>query len=160
MENSEQPLPSPAISPPWRHDRVLYLPDGARLPTDTCIHCGHKAVKVISKSIRNPWNPATWFSRQTIVDIGLCKKHKDDNNVGKALTYSVLSIGVIIFITGVVTVGIVTLIIGLLAIVVSGIFRARTLIYTSNTNVEPLPIKGAAASYLEQFPSFEVEEDS
>ena len=141
MENSEQPLPSPAISPPWRHDRVLYLPDGARLPTDTCIHCGHKAVKVISKSIRNPWNPATWFSRQTIVDIGLCKKHKDDNNVGKALTYSVL-------------------IIGLLAIVVSGIFRARTLIYTSNTNVEPLPIKGAAASYLEQFPSFEVEEDS
>ena len=160
MENSEQPLPSPAINPPWRHDKILYLPHGAYLPTDTCVRCGHKAVKVVSKSIRNPRNLSTWYSRQTTVDIGLCKIHKDDNSVGTALTYSVLSIGVIILITGVITLGIATLVIGLLAIAVSGIFRARTLIYTSNTNVEPLPIKGACESYLEQFPSFEVEEDS
>ncbi|MDF1659719.1 MAG: hypothetical protein P1U58_19040 [Verrucomicrobiales bacterium] len=156
MESSETPDPQRETFAPSQRDGILYLPEGSALPTDICICSGRKATKVITKALRNPRNPKTWYSRQPCVKIGLSKKHCDDNNIGIALTLSVLVIGVAIFVAGLITLEMVSLIIGLLAILVSGFFRARGPIFSENPSADPLPIQGANQAYLQQFPELDL----
>ena len=151
----------PSVAPTayaYRYEGNLYIEEGAELPTDSCICCGKKSVKTVEKPLRSPFKPATWFGTTRKVEIGLCPQHKDSKMMGMALTYSILGVGLAIFITGVVTLSIISIVLGLIAIAVSGIFQAKMPVYAADPREEPVQIKGAGDRFLESIPVATVEE--
>lgn len=144
-----EPQPDPQV---YRMGDLLYLEEGAVLPTERCICCGKKSVKTVTKYLRTPANPKTWFGKTKKVEFGVCREHKESCAMGTALTYSALMVGILILVVGAISLSIVTILVGLLAMAVSGVFRARMPIYTANPSVEPVEIKGHSAAYLDLVP--------
>ena len=134
---------------------ALHVPEGTEVPTDSCVRCGRPSKEVISKMVRKPLNPLTWYTKQTAINIGLCKKHIEDRKVGVALTYSLLGLGVIFVIAGAISISIGMIAFGLVAIVVSGYFRARIPIYRSEPEGWILKVEGAGKGFLKQLPVYE-----
>ncbi|MAS96448.1 MAG: hypothetical protein CMO55_24935 [Verrucomicrobiales bacterium] len=164
-ENSEQntyshievvpsePQPEMQMEPTaYRMGESLYLQEGAGLPTERCICCGKKSVKTVSKALRTPLKPMTWFGKTKTVEFGVCKEHKESNAMGSALTYSALIVGILILVVGAVSLSFATIFVGMLAVAVSGVFRARMPVYTADPSVEPVEIKGHSLSYLDLVP--------
>ncbi len=137
----------------FTHKGVLHLPPEATLPTERCVRCGRKSVEVVTKPVRNPWNPISWYSPQTPVEIGLCAKHRDDRRIGMALMYSFLVVGFVFAFFGFAIGNLSMLIIGLVSMVGSGFFRARNVIHRTETSGESLKIKGAGSNFLKLFPA-------
>jgi len=137
---------------PYRIGEMLYLPESARLPLDHCVCCGRPAIKSVRKAVRNPRDPRTWFTRQPVVDIGLCKKHTEENSIAIALTYSLVGLGVILLLTGAIALHLPTLITGGLAASISGVFRARKPVWGTLSGPEQVCLRGIANPYLVQIP--------
>lgn len=137
---------------PYRIGERLYLPESARLPLDHCVCCGKPAIKAVRKAVRNPRDPRTWYTRQPVVEIGLCRKHTEDNSIAIALTYSLIALGVILLVTGGYALHLPTLIIGGLAASISGIFRARKPVWGTLSSPEEVCLHGIANPYLVQIP--------
>lgn len=130
----------------------LMVPRGAVLPTDICVCCTRKPRKVISKALRNPKNPTTWFGNTTSLEIGLCKKHGEAYNVALALTFSLLGLGVFIFAAGLYSISGTAIVPGAIALSICGLFRARLPITSPNPNSELVEVHGAGAVILSRFP--------
>ena len=150
-EYEEHEFPSYAYS----KEGALHVPENATVPTEVCVRCGRPSEKVISMAIRKPLNPLTWYTRQTSVEIGLCKKHVDDRRVGVALTFSLLLLGLVFLIAGIVTFSIGMIAFGLVAAIISGYFRARVPVYRSKPEGWILQIEGAGEGFLRQLPQYE-----
>lgn len=136
-------------------DSRLHVPENAAVPTGICVGCGRPSEKVVSKAIRKPLNPLTWYTKQTSVEIGLCKKHVDDRRVGVALTFSFLVLGIIFLVAGIVTLSVGMIGFGLVAAAISGYFRARMPVYRSEPEGWVLKIEGAGEGFLKQLPQYE-----
>lgn len=136
----------------FQQEGELFLPRGAALPTDVCVCCTRNPRKIFHKALRNPKNPGTWFGRTTSLDIGLCKIHKDRYHVALALTFSLLILGIIIVLAGILTLSFTTILLGLIPISVSGFFRARMPITSPNPRSELIEIHGAGAVMLSRIP--------
>lgn len=133
----------------------LHVPENAVIPTEICIACGRPSQKVYSKSIRKPLDPRTWYTKQTTVEIGLCKKHIDDKRVGVALTFSLLVLGIVFLIAGIITLSAGLIGFGLVAAIISGYFRARIPVYRTEPEGWVLKIEGAGEGFLRQLPQQE-----
>lgn len=144
---------------PFHIAGTLFLPLECGLPTDTCVCCSKPAFKSVRKSLRNPKSPLTWYSRVPKVEIGLCRKHSDDRGVAYALTYSALALGFLLVGVGIYTFSISMMAVGLLAMLASGIFRARESIQGRDQDDEVYEISGACDSFVLQFPEHELVED-
>lgn len=130
----------------------LMVPRGAVLPTDICVCCTRKPRKTISKALRNPKNPTTWFGNTTSLEIGLCKKHGEAYNVALALTFSLLGLGVFILALGLYSMSIAAIVLGAIALSICGLFRARSPITSPNPNSELLEVRGVGAMILYRLP--------
>ncbi len=133
----------------------LHVPENASVPTEFCVRCGRPSEEVVCKTIRKPLNPLTWYTRQTSVEIGLCRKHVDDRRVGVALTFSLLVLGLVFLVTGLLTYSIGMIAFGLVAVVISGYFRARIPVYRSKPEGWVLQIEGAGDGFLRQIPQYD-----
>lgn len=145
------PVP-PAAEPfmaSYRRGRSLIVLNGASIPREYCIKSGRPVVKTLEISLRNPANPMTWFGKHFRLEVGLSQKHLDNHRVAVALTWSVLSIGTLLTITGVVTLSPITAVVGLLAMAVSGLFRALSPVTSRSTSADYLVVEGVGESFLE-----------
>lgn len=160
-----EPVPSEAapfieVVPPaaeplmasYRSGRTLVIENGASIPTDFCIKSGRPAVKTLEISLRCPAKPATWFGKRPRLEVGLCRKHLDNHHVSVALTWSVLAVGAIVFVTGVLSFSVITAAVGLLAIGISGLFRATSPVTSRDATEEYATVDGAGAAYLKHLP--------
>lgn len=144
---------------PFHIDGTLYMPLECGLPVDTCICCDKPSVKTVTKSLRNPKSPLTWYSRVPKVEIGLCKKHAEDRGVACALTYSMLALGALLIGVAIFTFSVPTIAVGAIAVLTSGIFRARSPIQGRDRGDDIYEIRSAHESYVHQFPEHELVEE-
>lgn len=150
----EDPVP-PAAEPfmaSYRRGRALIVLNGASIPREYCIKSGRPAVETLVISLRNPLNPLTWFGKRPRLEAGLSRRHLDNHGVAVALTWSVLSLGVLLMITGVITFSLITGLIGLVAGAISGLFRALSPVTSSSASADYLVIDGADESFLQHLP--------
>ncbi len=152
-EDPQAPL-APRIS---RNGAALILEGNPALPLGVCIKSGRPATSVIKASLRNPKNPRTWFGRRPVVEVGLCRKHYENHSVALALTWSVFAVGSILLLVSVLTMSLFSVIIGLLAVGVSGIFRAASPIHSPDASDDYATVYGVADFVLDQYPSYEEE---
>lgn len=151
-----EPLVHPPAYPPvHRRDGKLFVSEGAPLPTDICICSGRRAAKVVDVPLRNPSNPRTWFGRRPVLTVGLSKKHRENQLIAHTLTWSLLVTGVVLFATGAITLNFVLVAAGLLAALGCGYFRARSPIWSPESEAEPIEVAGAGEKFRERFPEWE-----
>lgn len=152
--------PEPPVEPeqryPFHIDGILFYPTESELPTDICIKSGRAPVATVTQSIRHAKSLATWYLPCPKVEIALSKKHLDDHRVAHALTYSLLGLGLLLVVVGAATLSFVTLGIGLVTAVLSGVFRARASIQGWNRGEGIYQIAGAHDSYIHRLPEHEV----
>jgi len=156
------PEPSPILEvvPPaaeplmvsYRRGRSLVIENGAPIPTEFCIKSGRPAVKTVEISLRNPANPMTWFGKRPRLEVGLSRKHLDNHNVAVALTWSVLAVGAVVLVAGVLSFSIITAFVGLIATGVAGLFRACSPVTSPDATAEYATISGAGEAYLKHLP--------
>jgi len=148
ISNEEaEPLPQA-----YQQEGKLLVPRGAILPTDICVCCTRKPRKLFHKALRNPINPITWFGKTTTLEIGLCKIHTDSYHVTLALTFSLLSLGAIIFCAGIYTMSATAIVLSLIPLSIGGLFRARLPITSPNPRSELVEIHGAGEVMLSRLP--------
>jgi hypothetical protein len=133
--------------PMFRHKGRVYISEGAELPPAICVNCGKPSVKAVRKALRNPFNPFTWIGPKLRVRVGLCKEHNESFNIVRALAFSLLGIGVIILIVGILNHGIPSIVFGLITILLCGLFRSLKPVRSPNTQVEPIEIRGTGGPF-------------
>lgn len=136
----------------YRSGRTLVIENGASIPTDFCIKSGRPAVKTLEISLRCPAKPASWFGKRPRLEVGLCRKHLDNHYVSVALTWSVLAVGGLVLVTGVLSLSVITAAVGLLAMGISGLFRATSPVTSRDATEEYATVDGAGAAYLKHLP--------
>lgn len=137
----------------FSEDGILHLPVDESLPTEFCVQCGRKSVQVVTKPVRNPWNPISWYTRQESIEIGLCGKHVDDRRIGLALMYSLLLVGVIFLIFGAAILNLPMIALGIVASGFSGFFRARNVVYRTDGGGHCMKLKGVGSHFLKMYPN-------
>lgn len=155
MAASEPPAPTPVSDQPevaFAQNGILHFPPRADLPTDACVKCGRKSIRVVKCSVRNPRNPLTWYAPQAPLEIGLCSKHTDERRIWLALTGSLLAVGVVFGVFGISIGNFSMILLGLTAVGFSGFFRARNVIYRTDSAGRFLTIQGAGTHFLKRFP--------
>ncbi len=150
MEHQTQ-MPAPAMKF-YRSGNHLVIEHQASLPTEWCIKSGRPAWKVIGVSLRNPADPRTWFGARPVIKVGLCRKHYENHTVAVALTWSVLALGFILLAVGVLAAGMVSAILGLISIAVSGFFRATSPVTSPDATDLRATVFGAGEGYLKHLP--------
>ncbi|MAS97044.1 MAG: hypothetical protein CMO55_27960 [Verrucomicrobiales bacterium] len=132
----------------YRSGRKIILENGGAVPTDHCIKSGRRASKQVAISLRNPKNPKTWFGKQPVVNVGLSKKHHENHVVAVALTWSTLAVGALVLLAGILTLSLASCFVGIVAIAVSGIFRAYSPVTSIDATPEYATIEGAGDGFL------------
>jgi hypothetical protein len=145
------PAPAPLMVS-YRQGSSLVVENGASIPTEFCIKSGRPSVKSIEISLRNPANPMTWFGKRPRLEVGLSRKHLDNHNVAIALTWSVLAVGALVMATGITSFSLLTALVGLLAMGISGLFRALSPVTSADASEEYSTISGVAPAYLKHLP--------
>lgn len=136
----------------YRQDGKLFIHPNAELPNQVCMKCGKRARHQVTKALRNPYNPLTWFGGQPKVVVGLCRKHREDFMIAKTLTFSILGIGLILAGVGIATTSIGTIVVGALAILSCGVFRAKVPIWSPDAKGDTIEIVGAGPRFQKLFP--------
>jgi len=145
-------IPAPAVTF-YRSGNHLVIEHGASIPTDRCIKSGRPASKVIEISLRNPADPKTWFGSRPVIEVGLSRKHYEDHSVAVTLTWSVLSLGVILLAVGILASGLLSAILGVFAIAGSGFFRATSPVTSPDATDLRATVFGAGEGYLKHLPA-------
>ncbi|MDF1656419.1 MAG: hypothetical protein P1U58_02335 [Verrucomicrobiales bacterium] len=151
--NTLEPVPPAPTDPVFQQEGKLFVTTGTSLPTNVCVCCGAPTFKIVNKALRNPFNPMTWFGGQPREELGFCKKHTENYQIALALTFSLLAVGLILLGIGLYMLSIGEIVVGLLLVLVCGIFRARVPVWSPNSNAEPMEIRGVGNCFLEQFPN-------
>ena len=158
------PPPSATDAIPACHRRgdELLLLHGAPLPTERCIRCNRQVATVRNYTLRDRRNFRTWFSRGPDLAVGLCRKHEEEHAIAVALTWSVLAVGAMLLMVGVLTSGFLMVACGFLAVACSGFFRAGSPVGSPEASENRIVVSGACANYLrgipEQFGADDAEE--
>lgn len=138
----------------------IILEHGAVLPTGACVKCGRPACGVRAVMPRHPRLPGTWYGRRPVVEMGLCRKHRDDHSVAVALTWSMLAVGALLLVVGAVTLGWVSAVLGLLAMGVAGWFRASSPVVATMVTESRIVLGGAGSLFLNRIAGAEQRGDS
>ncbi len=148
--------PDPELIPPpapvvYRCGGLLVVEDGAALPQHLCVRCGFAAQKSWTVHPRNPRDPRTWFGHRDGLEVGLCRKHREDHTVAVASTWSMLTLGLFLTTVGAVTLSVATILVGLFAAALSGIFRAGSPLSLVKADGVKRVLAGSRPRYLDQF---------
>ncbi len=160
-EESTQHNPLPEVSELgatpllFREGDDVFLEQGAEADTHLCIKCSHPSKKIVNKALRNPKNPGTWFGGCRRIEIGLCKKHAENYAVAKALTFSLLGLGIIFVGIGAATSGIPLMVAGAVCCSACGVFRARVPVSSPNGKDEYSIIHGVGEAFKATLPEFQ-----
>lgn len=131
----------------------LILEHGAVIPVGSCVKCGRPACGSSAIALRNPRLPGTWFGARPTLEMGLCRKHRDDRSVAVALTWSFLAIGALLVAVGAMTFSFVSIGIGIVAMAGAGWFRAATPVVATLVTDTRTVLSGCGAAFLKQFRS-------
>lgn len=134
----------------YREGKFVVVVYGAAIPTATCIKCGRPAKKEVTTGLRHPSNPVTWFGKRPTLEVGLCRKHHENHAVAVALTWSILGVGVLLLIAGALTFSLVSCLLGVIAIVACGFFRASSPVTSDDATDDHATIAGAGETYRKQ----------
>jgi len=134
----------------YRDGKFVVVEYGAAIPTRTCIKCGRPAKREVSTGLRQPSNPVTWFGKRPNLDVGLCRKHHENHAVAVALTWSILGVGVLLLVAGALTSSLVSCLLGVIAIVACGVFRASTPVTSEDASDDHATVAGAGEAYRKQ----------
>ncbi|MDA7920975.1 hypothetical protein N9B73_04395 [Verrucomicrobiales bacterium] len=132
----------------YRDSEKIVIEYGGAPPVEFCIKSGRPAQKVILTSLRNPFNPTTWFGKQPRIEVGLSRKYYDSHLVAVALTWSLFSIGLVILASGLASISWVSFLVGFLAVAISSVFRASSPVISKNATEDYAKIEGASESFL------------
>ncbi|MDF1738146.1 MAG: hypothetical protein P1U86_03215 [Verrucomicrobiales bacterium] len=77
----------------------------------------------------------------------------------RALAFSLLGVGLAIFIVGAVTLAIGAILFGLVTMFLCGLFRSLKPVWSPNTRVEPMEICGAGKAFRDIYPDVSPEEE-
>lgn len=138
--------------PMFQHKGKLYISEGAELPSAICINCGRPSVQVVRKALRNPYNPMTWLGPKPRIEVGLCKHHRESFMIMRALAFSMLAVGLLIMISGLVKFSIASIVFGVVTLILCGIFQSLKPIWSPNTRVEPMEIAGTGKQFRAIYP--------
>lgn len=149
-ETSDVPAPTPAL---YASGGEIILEHGAPLPVGTCVKCGRPACGAWTLALRNPRFPGAWYGARPVLEMGLCRKHRDDRSVAVALTWSFLSIGTLLVVVGSLTFTWVSALVGLFAMGGAGWFRAASPMVATLVTGNRIVLAGAGAAFLRQLRS-------
>lgn len=135
-----------------RQGDLLVIRNDPALPTRLCIRSGRPGAKAVMVNLRDPRNPMTWFGKRPRIEVGLCRKHHENMCIAVALTWSMLSLGAVLVIVGMLTTGIFPLGVGLFSMAIAGIFRASCPVTSPDATHSSATIHGVSPTYLRQFP--------
>jgi hypothetical protein len=135
-----------------RSGRNIVVENGASIPTTSCIKSGRPVFKTMEVSLRNPANPKTWFGRRPAVEVGLSRKYYENYIVAVALTWSFLGVGALVLTAGIFALSPLTVVVGLIATAVSGVFRATSPVTSPDATETYATIAGAGDAYLKRLP--------
>lgn len=144
-------VPAPLVTF-YRSGNHLVIEHGASIPTEWCIKSGRPAYRVIEVSLRNPANPMTWFGSRPVIEVGICRKHYENHSVAVTLTWSVLALGFILLAVGILAAGMVSAMLGVIAIAGSGFFRATSPVTSPDATDLRATVFGAGEGYLRRLP--------
>lgn len=128
----------------------LILEHGAVIPVGSCVKCGRPACGSSAIALRNPRQPGTWFGARPTLEMGLCRKHRDDRSVAVALTWSFLAIGALLLAVGAMTFSFVSIGVGIVAMAGAGWFRASTPVVATLVTETRTVLSGCGAAFLKQ----------
>lgn len=144
----DQNLQQPQLQPRcYKNGKFVVVENGAVIPTHSCVKCGRAAKKSVSTGLRHTSNPLTWFGKRPRMDVGLCKRHHENHSVAVALTWSFIGVGAVLLVAGVLAFSIASMILGFVAITVSGIFRASSPVTSADATADYASIAGTCESY-------------
>ena len=147
----DQELQYPQFQPRCHKEgKYVIVENGATIPVHACVKCGRPAKTAVSTGLRQPSNPLTWFGKRPRMDVGLCKQHHENHSVAVALTWSFVGVGAILVVAGALTLSIASIVLGLVAITVSGIFRASSPVTSADATEDHASIAGTCESYRKQ----------
>lgn len=146
-------MESPMQPSCYRVGGTIVIENGGAPSVEFCIKSGRPAQKVITTSLRNPMNPITWFGKRPRIEVGLSRTQYDSHLVAGALTWSFLAIGLVILASGLFSMGWVSCLVGVVAIAISGVFRASSPVTSRNATEEFAEIEGASESFLKHVSS-------
>ena len=147
----DQELQHPQFQPRcYKEGKLVIVENGATIPVHACVKCGRAAKTAVSTGLRHTSNPLTWFGKRPRMDVGLCKKHHENHSVAVALTWSFVGVGAILTVAGAVTLSITSIVLGLAAITISGIFRASSPVTSADAKGDRASIAGTCESYRKQ----------
>ena len=127
--------------------RVIRLIHGAELPTSICAKSGKPAVRLISKRMRDPLNPLTWFGKRPEVKIGLCRKEYENRLVAISSTWAVFGLGIFLLAMGILNIEIPFIMLGSVMVLISGVFRARVPIWTDLIADDEISVLGTGEAF-------------
>ncbi|MEM9015958.1 MAG: hypothetical protein AAGC68_03010 [Verrucomicrobiota bacterium] len=156
-EDLQAPLGVPKAS---RYGNQLVLENEPILPTDICIKSGRPASRTMIVNLRDPRNPKTWFGKRPQIEVGICRKHHENHSVSVSLTWSVAAIGFLLLVVGGTTMSLFSLILGIVSLAFSGIFRAASPVTSRDATDSFATVDGVSSKVLEQFPDYEIPSDS
>jgi len=125
---------------------------GGLLPTAHCVRCGRPAAREVEAGLRHPAKPVTWFGRRPAVDVGMCRRHYENHAVAVALTWSMMAVGAILLLAGFATLSWLSCAVGLVAVAVSGLFRATSPVTSRDADDYRATIQGAGEAFRRQLP--------
>lgn len=104
-------------------------------------------MRVVSKRMRDPLNPLTWFWKRPEVKIGLCRKEYENRLVAISLTWAVFGLGVFLLVMGTLNVEVLFITIGSVLVLISGAFRARVPIWTDLIADDEISVLGTGEAF-------------
>lgn len=150
----EEPVSS-TVPGAFRDGDAMILEGGYMPPKDVCIKSGRPATRSRVVALRNPRNPITWFGRRPKLEVGLCRKHYENHSVAVALTWSLLGLGAVLLLVGIVTFSPLSGLLGLVLAGISGFFRAHSPITSPDASEDFATVYGVAENILNQLPPYE-----
>lgn len=97
----------------------------------------------------------TWFGKRPEIEVGLCRKHYENHSVAAALTWSVFGVGMILLVVSALTMSFFSVVVAMIAIGVSGIFRAASPITSPDATEDFATIYGVSEKIPADLPGYE-----
>ena len=151
LQDSEESV-APVIGLPcaYRDGMRLVIENEARIPTRICIKSGRPTYSELTIRLRQPRSPRTWFGKAPSIEVGLSRRHYDNHNVAVTLTWSVLAVGLIVFVAGILSLSPLTIAVGAVSAAGAGIFRASSPVTLAHAEENKIVIDGCSRRFLDQ----------
>ena len=133
------------------HRGIVFLKSGVTLPTQICVKSGRPADRMIRHSLRDPLDPTTWFGKRETIGLGLTRKHYENLMIARALTWTGLSVAILILSAGLFSLNLGMTIAGaLMALAMSPIRAVFPVWVRTQRGSADVELHGAGRRFLDQ----------